>query len=181
MQAVMDLDLSLIESLDVDDLLTLPDGFRYELHTGNLVIMSPPILWHQLMGVRVVQMFSGAGFAAIQDCGVRGDRPRDCRVPDFGVFRTLPDDVDLAYFPGSAYRLVGEVVSEHTPNDEYTDKMAWYAKCGISEYWVVDRTPDRARDDALVSLYRLAPDEKYGYALDRQVLLSELEAEWPRR
>ena len=27
-----------IESIDVEDLLTLPEGYRYELHEGNLVI-----------------------------------------------------------------------------------------------------------------------------------------------
>ena len=30
-----------IESLDVEDLLTLPEGYRYELHEGNLFIVTP--------------------------------------------------------------------------------------------------------------------------------------------
>lgn len=35
------LSLPAIESIDVEDLLTLPEGYRYELHGGNLVIMTP--------------------------------------------------------------------------------------------------------------------------------------------
>jgi hypothetical protein len=30
-----------LESLDVEDLRSLPDDYRYELREGNLVIMSP--------------------------------------------------------------------------------------------------------------------------------------------
>jgi hypothetical protein len=34
------LSLPPIEDLDVDDLASLPEGYRYELHEGNLVIMT---------------------------------------------------------------------------------------------------------------------------------------------
>ena len=43
------LNLPPIESIDVDDLLTLPEGYRYELHEGNLVIMTPSTFWHKSM------------------------------------------------------------------------------------------------------------------------------------
>jgi putative restriction endonuclease len=135
-----------IESIDVEDLLTLPEGYRYE------------------------------------DPGVLGDHPRDNRLPDVGVVKELPagrDNGTYSNLPGSAYLLVIEVVSENSRNGEYTDTMAWYAERGIPAYWMVERTPDRSNDDALVLVHRLAPsDGKPAYVWERSLLLSELEVEY---
>jgi hypothetical protein len=73
-----ELDLSLLEDLDVEDLISLPKGFRYELHSGNLVIMTPSTFWHEDTTRRLLLMLHAAGLNAYQDPGVRGDRPRDC-------------------------------------------------------------------------------------------------------
>jgi Uma2 family endonuclease len=171
-----------IESLDVEDLLSLPDGYRYELREGNLVIMSPATFWHKEIAWRLVSMLRAVGLMAFQDPGVLGDRPRDNRLPDVGVVEGLPaDKVKTSYsnLPGSAYRLVVEIVSENSQNGEYTDKMDWYAQRGIPEYWIVDQTPDRSDDDALVLVLRLAwSDGKPAYVRERSLLLSELEAEY---
>lgn len=176
----MDLDLSLIESLDVEDLLTLPKGFRYELHDGNLVIMSPATYWHKEVAARFVQMLRAAGSVALQDPGVRGERPRDCRLPDFGVLHAMPPNRrKLSNLPGSAFLMVGEVVSENTPNGEFYEKMRWYAEQGIPEYWIAEETPEGDDEDALVHLHRLLPGD--GYKLERSLLLSELEAEYRAR
>jgi Uma2 family endonuclease len=59
--------------------------------------------------------------------------------------------------PGSAYSLVIEIVSEHSENGEYIDKAMWYAQRGIPQYWIVDQTPERADDDAMVLIHRLTP------------------------
>jgi len=169
-----------IEDLDVDDLASLPQGYRYELHNGSLVIMTPSIYWHKWMARRLVNMLCMAGLEALQDTGVRGDRPRDNRVPDVGVLtRDLAEVAEDANLPGSAFRLVAEVVSENSVNGEYTDKAQWYAERGIPEYWIVDRTPERARDDALVHIHRLALSGAAApaYVRERTVRLSELEAE----
>jgi hypothetical protein len=74
-----------IESIDVEDLLSLPEGYGYELHEGNLVIMTPSTFWHKVTARRLLLMLHAAGFNAFQDPGVLGDRPRDCRLPDVGV------------------------------------------------------------------------------------------------
>jgi Uma2 family endonuclease len=169
-----------IEDLDVDDLASLPEGYRYELHDGNLVIMTPSIYWHKWMARRLVDLLRAAGLEALQDTGVRGDRPRDNRIPDVGVLSgDLVEVAEDANLPGSAFQLVAEIVSANSMNGEYTDKAQWYAERGIPEYWIVDRTPDRARDDAVVHLHRLvlsaaAPP---AYARERTVRLSELERE----
>lgn len=170
-----------IETLDVDDLNSLPEGYRYELHGGNLVIMTPSTFWHKEIAGRLYFMLRAAGLRAFQDPGVLGDLPRDTRLPDVGVVTTLPPDLaDYSNLPGSAYQLVIEVVSENTPNGEYTAKSTWYAERGIPEYWIADRTPDRVHDDAVVHLLTLSVDKPV-YERQRTVRLSELEAEYRAR
>ena len=174
------LNLPPIENLDVDDLASLPAGYRYELHEGNLVIMTPSTFWHKVMARRLLLMLYAAGLEVLQDTGVRGDRPRDSRLPDLGVVATLPADIaDYSNLPGSAYRMVIEIVSENSANGEYTEKARWFAERSIPEYWIVDRTPERSHNDALVHLHRLTlAGDVPGYARERSVCLSDLEAEY---
>jgi Uma2 family endonuclease len=169
-----------IEDLDVDDLASLPEGYRYELHEGNLVVITPSTYWHKVMARRLMLMLYAAGMEVLQDTGIRGDRSRDLRLPDLGVVTDLPRDVaDYSNLPGSAFRMVIEIVSENSANGEYTEKARWYADLGISEYWIVDRTPDRAHDDAMVHRHRLTLAGAIpAYARERSVRLSELEAEY---
>ncbi|MCM4079062.1 Uma2 family endonuclease [Paractinoplanes hotanensis] len=170
-----------IEDLELDDLAALPRHYRYELRDGNLVIAAPSSFWHKVMAGRVLVMLHKAGLNVFQDPGVRGDRPRDCRVPDLGVASRLPLGLaTYSHLPASSFNLVVEVVSEGAANGEYTDKAAWYAEHGIPEYWIVDQAPDRADDDAFVFVHRLllAGGEPI-YGRERNVLLSELEREYP--
>jgi len=178
----MSLVLPPIEELDVEDLPTLPKGYRYELHEGNLVIMTPSTFWHKEVARRLVFMLHAAGLDAFQDPGVLGDRPRDCRLPDVGVVKALPADRptwSYSNLPGDAYLMVAEVVSENSLNGEYTDKMDWYAQRGIPAYWILEQAPGRPDDDALVLVYLLSSSGgKPSYARERELLLSELEAEY---
>jgi Uma2 family endonuclease len=178
-RAMTGLKLPPIEHIDVDDLVSLPKGYRYELHEGNLVIMTPSTFWHKEMAGRLFLLLHAAGARVFQDPGVRGDRPRDCRLPDLGVVTRLPAGLaSYSNLPGSAYSLVVEIVSEHSENGEYTDKALWYARQGIPEYWIVDHTPERDDDDGLVHIHRLTlTGERPAYARERTVLLSELEKE----
>jgi len=165
-----------IEDIDIDDLASLPRGYRYELHEGNLVIMTPSTYWHKDMARRLMFMLHAAGANVFQDSGILSGRPRDCRLPDVGVVAELPaETADYSNLPGSAFSLVIEVVSENSVNGEYTDKADWYAKRGIPEYWIVERTADRVHNDATVLMHRL--DGQGAYLLERTVLLSVLEAE----
>jgi Uma2 family endonuclease len=169
-----------IEDLDVDDLASLPKEYRYELHEGNLVVMTPSTYWHKVMARRLMFLLAAAGLEVLQDTGIRGDRPRDSRLPDLGVIDLLPPDLaDYSNLPGSAFRMVIEIISESSPNGEYTEKARWYAAHGIPEYWVADRTPERSHDDALIHLHRLAlTGDGPAYVRERTVRLSELEAEY---
>jgi Uma2 family endonuclease len=175
------LHLPRIEALDVDDLGSLPEGYRYELHEGNLVIMTPSTFWHKAMARRLLLMLYAAGLEVFQDTGVLSGKPRDCRLPDLGVVTHLPPDLaDYSNLPGSAYQLVIEIVSEDSVNGEYTEKAAWYAERGIPEYWIVERAADRVHDDAVVHIQTLS-GEKPEYERQRTVRLSELEAEYRAR
>ncbi|KHD74952.1 hypothetical protein MB27_26110 [Actinoplanes utahensis] len=173
---------SLFEDLDVDDLIHLPEGLRYELHSGNLVIMTPSTFWHKDISGRLYYMLRVAGLRVFQDPGVRGVRPRDCRLPDVGVVTHLPAGAtDYSNLEPSFYSLVVEVVSRNSPNGEYTDKKLWYAVHRIPEYWIADETPDRSDDDAVVTIFRLNEcRDKPGYTKVRSLLLSELELEYQR-
>lgn len=174
------LNLPPIEDLDVDDLASLPKGYRYELHDGSLVVMTPSTYWHKVMARRLMFLLAAAGLEVLQDTGIRGDRPRDSRLPDLGVVSSLPPDpAGYSNLPGSAFLMVVEIVSEGTPNGEYAEKARWYAERGIPEYWIADRTPERSDDDALVHLHRLTlAGAGPAYARERTVRLSELEAEY---
>lgn len=172
-----------IEDLDVDDLASLPEGYRYELRGGNLVIMTPSSFWHKELAWRICTMLRAAGAKAFPDPGVRGKLPRDCRLPDVGVVTALPPGLqDVSSLPGSSYSLVVEVVSERSPNGEYTEKAAWYAEQGIPEYWIVDQAEGRPEDDGLVQIHRLTLiGDRPAYTRERNILLSELEAEYRAR
>jgi Uma2 family endonuclease len=170
-----------IETLDVEDLAYLPKEYRYELHGGNLVVMTPSTYWHKVMARRLLLMLYGVGLEVLQDTGIRSDLRRDNRLPDLGVVSELPPGLaDYSNLPGSAFQLVIEIVSENSVNGEYNDKALWYAERGIAEYWIVDQTPDRADDDAMVHLMTLS-DEKPEYERQRSVRLSELETEYRAR
>jgi Uma2 family endonuclease len=172
-----------IEDLDVEDLLSLPEGYRYELHGGNLVVMTPSTYWHKLMAGRLYLLLHTAGLLVLQDPGVLGGRPRDNRLPDLGVVNELPPrPSSYSNLPGSAFQLVIEIVSANSPNGEYTDKMDWYAERGIPEYWIVEQLPDGLDDDADVLIFRLAESgPKREYSRERTLLLSELETEYRGR
>ena len=169
-----------IEEIEVEDLGSLPEGYRYELHEGNLVIMTPSSFWHKVIARRLLLMLHAAGANVLQDPGVRGDAPRDNRLPDLGVVTKLPAGLAAyANLPGSAYRLVIEIVSEHSENGEYTDKAVWYAQRGIPEYWIVDQTSERSDDDAMVLIHRLTlSGGRPAYVRERTLRLSELEIEY---
>jgi len=177
------LQLPPIETLDVDDLNSLPEGYRYELHEGNLVIMTPSTFWHKAMAGRLFLMLHATGVEVFQDPGVLSGKQRDCRLPDLGVVTNLPPDMaDYSNLPGSAYQLIIEIISEGSANGEYGDKAHWYAERGIAEYWIVDRTPDRVHDDAIVHLHRLMLSGGVPtYERQRTVRLSELETEYRAR
>ncbi|GIE77466.1 hypothetical protein Aph02nite_34160 [Actinoplanes philippinensis] len=172
-----------IEDIDVEDLAALPRGYRYELHHGNLVVMTPTTFWHKRVARRLMLVLFAAGLDVLQDCGVKGVRPRDLRLPDLGVLvQPAPEDpAEYSYLPPSAYSLVIEIVSKNSPNGEFVAKRLWYAEHGIPEYWIVEETPEGSKDDGVITIMRLdEDDDKPDHVVERSLLVSELEAEYRR-
>lgn len=168
-----------VEDLEPENLVRLPEGYGYELHEGNLVVIPPPTFRHQETARRLLVMLHSAGLDAFQSAGVLGDRPRDCRTADVGVIRHLtPDMLPLCHVPGAAFSLVVEVVAENAHHGEYTDKMAWYAERRIPEYWIVDRSGD----EPVVLVQRLTTlAGRPTYTYDRTLPLPTLENEYEDR
>lgn len=174
------LNMSLLKDLDVDDLTHLPKGFRYELWSGNLLIMTPSTFWHREMTGRIYYMLRAAGLRVFNDPGVRGRRPRDLRLADVGVVTGLPPGgLGRSNLPPEFYSLLVEVVSRNSPNGEFLEKKLWYAEHGIPEYWIIEETPEGFVNEGVVTILKLdeAGDEPE-YIEERSLLLSDLEAEY---
>ncbi len=164
----------LTPDLTVDDLEKLPDyGFRYELHEGNLVIMSPATAWHFQVIMRLVAALSRAGRHVSGEVGIRFGL-RDSRTADVAVFHK-PFDDDVAFFPPSDIAIAVEVVSPSSQEMDRVTKPRHYAQAGIPEYWRVERAD--SRDDATIHQHELVrtADGGLAYAQTRITTLVELE------
>lgn len=140
--------------LTVDDLTSLPDtGYRYELHGGNLYMMSPATMWHSRVGRRLTIALVAAGKTAYQEVGIKFSK-RNSRTADIGVFKEAPDE-SRAFFDPSELTLVVEVVSPTSEDDDRIEKPRLYAYAGIPEYWRVERSADDP-DDAVIIQHKLA-------------------------
>ena len=60
-----------VGDLDVEDLLALPKGYRYELHEGNLVIMTPASFWHRDVAHRIMLMLRATGARGVAELAER--------------------------------------------------------------------------------------------------------------
>lgn len=139
--------------LTVDDLLSLPTDYRYELHEGNLYVMSPAIMWHSRICSRLYNALRAAGKVAYVEVGIKF-RERDSRTPDIAVFKDPPDE-NRAFFPPSDFLLVVEIVSPSSEDSDRIYKPQHYARARIPEYWRVERADDG--DDALIFQHELTP------------------------
>src|SRR3954451_16400367 len=94
---------------DLDDVGS--DGYRMEIHEGNLVIMSPATAWHSQVARRLANTLDRMGLPAITEIAVKQSR-RDMRIADIAVFREALNDLDHAYWAPEDLTTVIEVVSE---------------------------------------------------------------------
>lgn len=134
----------------VDDLADLPDGHRYELREGNLLIMSPATAWHSRIERELTQLLLRAGRVAYQEVGIKFGL-RDSRTPDITVFPG-PINEKRAFFQPEEVELVVEIVSPSSEEDDHVGKPVKYAKAGIPEFWRVERGED---DEAVIVKHKL--------------------------
>lgn len=161
--------------LTVDDLMALPSGYRYELHEGNLVVMSPANMWHSKTSFRLNSILRATGHVAYQEVGIKFGR-RDSRAADVVVF-THPPDESRAFFSPHEILIAIEIVSPSTEDGDRIYKPQHYARAGIPEYWRVERAD--SDDDALIYKHELArtADGRSTYVQTEMVRLSQLEKE----
>lgn len=139
----------------VADLAQVPDaGFRFEIHEGNLVMMSPVTVWHSEVARRVATALRAAGQPAVMEVGVRRS-DRSTRIADVGVFVHMPTDTNHAHWAPADLRLVIEVVSDGSEDEDRFLKPRWYAAAGIPEFWRVERPADE-EDEAVIIIHKLA-------------------------
>jgi Uma2 family endonuclease len=126
------------------ELLQYPeDGRRYELHDGELIELSAPILRHQLAVLRAYDVLREYERA---HGGLVVASPMDVVFDEFNVLE--PDVLfvaagrvhllDLRQHVHVPPDLVVEVLSPSTARRDRGVKMRIYAAYGVREYWIVD-------------------------------------------
>ncbi|WP_203986954.1 Uma2 family endonuclease [Sphaerisporangium rufum] len=122
----------------------LPEGFRYEIEDGNLIVMNSPSPGHQLVAYRLMNLLNDAAEAAGVDAVAIG--PVDVAVPSARGGYLSPD---VAVIPGAATEggyelLVGgdvllavEITGKDAITRDMVTKCGVYAGLGIPSYWVV--------------------------------------------
>lgn len=151
---------------DVEEYLVLdpPEGYRYELAGGYLVVTPPPNVGHQQLLADLLEMLRAylrkhpVG-VALPGVGLRmaGDR---VRIPDLIVSRgPVTEELLLTVPPLVAI----EILSPSTTSTDRRAKAQEYAAFGIDEYWLAD--PKKRR------LERLALREGRYVAIERSAVL----------
>ncbi|HUA86448.1 MAG TPA: Uma2 family endonuclease [Bryobacteraceae bacterium] len=119
-----------------------PQGFRYELHHGELVQVSGPKLTHMRVQYRLLQMLMPAagdrGIVTLE-LGFRAVPESEYRRADVAYVTRQRWDAPSGedYFRG-APELVVEVLSPSNTASEIRDKRNLCLANGSVEFWVVD-------------------------------------------
>ena len=148
-----------------------PEGARYELQDGNLVMAASPIPEHQICIDELMHQLRGSvppGHRAIIDIDidlqlVSPSRPGTVRRPDIvvvtraGLARRRQEGGLLR---ASEVVLAIEIVSPGSERTDHTVKHLEYADAGIPHYWIVDL--GEPGDRVTLTAHHLAGE--FGYA-----------------
>jgi Uma2 family endonuclease len=151
-----------------EQLNEIPDGNRFELIDGSLLVSPPPSNYHQYAADELRAILKAAAPEDLRVVSAAGVRlaPSVGLIPDVVVMTA--DGFHSGSLVGPEHIiLVVEVVSPTSTTADRLTKPAKYAAAGIEHYWRVelDRSPDFGADDKppLVlahilagSIYRLA-------------------------
>jgi Uma2 family endonuclease len=157
------------EPWTLDDLDRLPDGPRYEILDGSLIVSPPPTPRHQLAVLRLAMLLE---MAAPEDLQVVADSGVDI-APSYFQPDVAVAHVDAVHAGGKAFRtaevvLAVEVVSPTSTSRDRLVKPAKYAANGIPHFWRVELdgpgTPCIVRyrldGDAYVEIGTVCADEE---------------------
>jgi Uma2 family endonuclease len=121
------------------DLQDLPDGHRYEIIDGSLLVSASPTPWHQLVGGELVAMLRPtvpADLAVLETVDVV---IRDSVLePDVLIVRRAAITREAKRFEPQDVVMVVEVESPSSRRFDRLVKPSVYAEAGIEHYWRVD-------------------------------------------
>jgi len=126
-----------------EDYAKLPEGPRYQLIGGDLVLAPSPTPYHQDVSWNINHLIGG--FVLAHDLGIVRYAPLDVYLNEKETYQ--PDIIFIARnrlgIKGKkkiegAPDLVVEILSPSTAYDDLTTKFKNYEKYGVKEYWVVD-------------------------------------------
>ncbi|MBR0482391.1 MAG: Uma2 family endonuclease [Firmicutes bacterium] len=150
--------------LTAEDLMTLPEDFRYELIDGVLFNLAVPVIDHQTIVEEIYLQFREGIRKNNGKCIVR-ELPtaiyydkKNQLIPDLFV---LCDKKKLGrkYLMGSP-DLIVEVLSPSTKQKDLTVKLAKYSEKGVRECWFADPKKERVivytfsdPEDNIINIY----------------------------
>ncbi len=165
-----------VQPWTVDEWIALnedaPDGSRYELVDGSVLMSPPPSMGHQLAGDRLARILTDAapaGLIPVTATGIpMGDRT--ALIPDLLVV-DLTAFADDAKMPDpSQVHLVVEIVSPSTTTTDRTLKPAKYAAAGIPHFWRLETARFRGLGvERLPVLFAYTLDADGEYRLTRRL------------
>ncbi len=133
---------------DLDD---LPEGYRYEIVDGRLLVSPRPANPHARLVSHIVRQLNlviPEGFEVWIE--PRLTLPNSSRSPDIAVVRLAEIDPDGMSIGPEAIHLAVEVESPSSVGDDRVAKPREYARAGIPAYWQVDQ-------GGLISAWQLPP------------------------
>jgi Uma2 family endonuclease len=156
---------------DVTELARADEAHRYELVSGNLLVMPPGDVVHSRLISRIVTWLSTHGYAdlTLATPGIRISERRSGRSPDALVLRReVPDDT--VWIEPADVALVVEVVSPGSEDIDRIDKHGEYERAGVPRYWRIER--DGGAVTVHMYVLGIGQDGKPTY-LDHQAVLLE--------
>ncbi|MSQ07289.1 MAG: Uma2 family endonuclease, partial [Dehalococcoidia bacterium] len=127
----------------VDDYMATPEGTRYQLLDGELIVAPAPNSRHQTVSRDV--FIALHQFISVHRLGEVWYAPFDVVLSEHDV--TQPDILFVSYDRANiitpaniqgAPELVVEVLSPSTQQDDRGYKRRVYGRHGVREYWIVD-------------------------------------------
>jgi Uma2 family endonuclease len=134
----------LVTVADLDKLPKLDEGRWYELHHGEVVIMTRPVMKHYRIQRRLARLHESASGDMIvgTELAFRAEPEHEFRIAGVAaVHKQRWDAVDPNGYLTGAPDIVIEVLSPSNTASEMLDKRELCLKNGCREFWIVN--PDR--------------------------------------
>ena len=126
-----------------EDYRNTPDDIRYELHDGELIIVTSPSKVHQRLVLKLGSLL--AAFVATGNLGEIFIAPFDVFFtntnvvqPDILFISREREHIAMDNKVQGAPDLVVEILSPSTAGRDRTFKRTLYERHGVKEYWMVD-------------------------------------------